>query len=75
MKTFTASVLSRFVNTAKTEGSHRDFICNYVMKKIELVRTEAYDAIGCYCEKRRGKKYLKKTVLSEKEWVGKKLCN
>lgn len=50
MKTFTASVLSRFVNTAKQKEAI-EILLQLCHEENELVRTEAYDAIGCYCEK------------------------
>ena len=50
VKTFTASVLSRFVNTAKQKEAI-EILLQLCHEENELVRTEAYDAIGCYCEK------------------------
>ena len=49
VKTFTASVLSRFVNTAKQKEAI-EILLQLCHEENELVRTEAYDAIGCYCE-------------------------
>lgn len=49
VKTFTASVLSRFVNTAKQKETI-EILLQLCHEENELVRTEAYDAIGCYCE-------------------------
>ena len=50
VKTFTASVLSRFVNTAKQKEAI-EILLQLCREENELIRTEAYDAIGCYCEK------------------------
>lgn len=50
VKTFTASVLSRFVNTAKQQEAI-EILLQLCREENELIRTEAYDAIGCYCEK------------------------
>lgn len=50
VKTFTASVLSHFVNTAKQKEAI-EILLQLCHEENELVRTEAYDAIGCYCEK------------------------
>lgn len=65
VKTFTASVLSRFVNTAKQKEAI-EILLQLCHEENELVRTEAYDAIGCYCEKSVVKS-LEKAVLSEKD--------
>lgn len=56
VKTFTASVLSRFVNTAKQKEAI-EILLQLCHEENELVRTEAYDAIGCYCEKSVVKSY------------------
>lgn len=65
IKTFTASVLSRFVNTAKQKEAI-EILLQLCHEENELVRTEAYDAIGCYCEESVVKS-LEKAVLSEKD--------
>lgn len=65
VKTFTASVLSRFVNTAKQKEAI-EILLQLCHEENELVRTEAYDAIGCYCEESVVKS-LEKAVLSEKD--------
>ena len=65
VKTFTASVLSRFVNTAKQQEAI-EILLQLCREENELIRTEAYDAIGCYCEKSVVKS-LEKAVLSEKD--------
>ena len=65
VKTFTASVLSRFVNTAKQKEAI-EILLQLCREENELIRTEAYDAIGCYCEKSVVKS-LEKAVLSEKD--------
>ena len=66
VKTFTASVLSRFVNTAKQKEAI-EILLQLCHEENELVRTEAYDAIGCYCEKSVLKKlfYRKKMGWQE----------
>lgn len=65
VKTFTASVFSRFVNTAKQQEAI-EILLQLCREENELVRTEAYDAIGCYCEKSVVKS-LEKAILSEKD--------
>ena len=65
VKTFTASVLSRFVNTAKQKEAI-EILLQLCHEENELVRTEAYDAIGCYCEESVVKS-LEKAVLPEKD--------
>ena len=64
VKTFTASVLSRFVNTAKQKEAI-EILLQLCHEENELVRTEAYDAIGCYCEK-SAVKVLKKLFYRKK---------
>lgn len=65
VKTFTASVLSRFVNTAKQQEAI-EILLQLCHEENELVRTEVYDAIGCYCEKRVVES-LEKAILLEKD--------
>lgn len=65
VKTFTASVLSRFVNTAKQQEAI-EILLQLCREENELIRTEAYDAIGCYCEKSVVKS-LERAILSEKD--------
>lgn len=65
VKTFTASVLSRFVNTAKQQKAI-ELLLQLCREENELIRTEAYDAIGCYCEK-SVLKSLEKAILLEKD--------
>lgn len=65
IKTFTASVLSRFVNTAKQKEAI-EILLQLCREENELIRTEAYDAIGCYCEKSVVKS-LEKAILLEKD--------
>lgn len=65
VKTFTASILSRFVNTAKQQEAI-EILLQLCREENELIRTEAYDAIGCYCEKSVVKS-LEKAILLEKD--------
>ena len=65
VKTFTSSVLSHFVNTAKQQEAI-EILLQLCREENELIRTEAYDAIGCYCEKRVVEN-LEKAILSEKD--------
>ena len=65
VKTFTSSVLSHFVNTAKQQEAI-EILLQLCREENELIRTEAYDAIGCYSEKRVVEN-LEKAILSEKD--------
>ena len=65
VKVFTASTLSRFANTTKQQDAI-EILLQLCHEENELIRTEAYDAIGCYCEKSVVKS-LEKAILSEKD--------
>lgn len=65
VKVFTASTLSRFANTTKQQDAI-EILLQLCHEENELIRTEAYDAIGCYCEKSIVKS-LEKAILSEKD--------
>ena len=69
VKTFTSSVLSHFVNTAKQQEAI-EILLQLCHEENELVRIEAYDAIGCYCEKRVVES-LEKAILLEKDGLAK----
>lgn len=64
VKVFTASVLSRFADTAKQQESI-DILLQLCHERNALVRTEAYDAIGCYFDQDVITN-LENAILSEK---------
>ena len=64
VKVFTASVLSRFADTAKQQEAI-DILLQLCHERNALVRTEAYDAIGCYFDQDVITN-LENAILSEK---------
>lgn len=64
VKIFTASAFARFADTAKQKEAI-DILLQLSHEKNELIRTEAYDAIGCYFEKEVITS-LENAILSEK---------
>lgn len=64
VKVFTASVLSRFADTTKQQEAI-NILLQLCHEKNALIRTEAYDALGCYFEQEVITS-LERTILSEK---------
>lgn len=64
VKVFTSSVLSRFADTAKQQEAI-DILLQLCHERNALVRTEAYDAIGCYFDQEVITN-LENAILSEK---------
>ena len=64
VKVFTASVLSRFADTAKQQEAI-NILLQLCHEKNALIRTEAYDALGCYFEQEVITS-LERAILSEK---------
>lgn len=64
VKVFAASVLSRFADTTKQQEAI-NILLQLCHEKNALIRTEAYDALGCYFEQEVITS-LERTILSEK---------